>query len=172
MIINKFTEYWYLKPVFMLSLQPTFAGRHIAILKKRPNYEDIIFDGDYRPIIDRTLFYDAFIYYILELDKLNNINDTATTELLSVNLAHTANKPRRGFYNRFSYFKLDTSKGEYNTVLAKKKGGLDSIKAIARYIRTVHIQQGISNVQAYNKSMTGQILKKKHHHTFVNFAAH
>ncbi len=156
----------------MLALQPSFAGRHIKVIKDRKPYEDIIFNGDYRPIIDRTLFYDAFIYYILELDKFYTINNTATIEMCSKNLAHTDNKPWRIFFNWFSYLKLESHSGNYETILAKKPGGFESLPRLANYIRTVHRQQGIANVQAYNKSMTGQILKKKFNHTFVNFSAH
>lgn len=155
----------------MLALQPTFAGRHIAALKKKHPYKDIIFNGDYRAIIDRTLFYDAFIYYILEIDKYYNINNITTKELITYNLAQTNNKPRRIFFNWFSYLKVD-SQPSYKVILAKKQGGLEQLRLIAKYIRATHRNNGIANVQAYNKGMTGQIMKKKFNHSFPNFAAH
>ena len=156
----------------MLALQPSFAGRHIATLKKGSIYKDIIFDGDKRPIIDRTLFYDAFIYYIIELDKLYSINNEAVIKICTENLAYTHSSAWRIFFNWFSYMKLDTHLASYQTIIAKKPRGFEPLQKIAQYIRAVHKDNGISNVQAYNKSMTGPIIKEKFHHRFVNFAAH
>jgi len=169
-IIPVFTDNMYLKPVMMLSLQPTFAGRHIAKLKANTAYQDMIFDSNNRAIIDRTLFYDAFIFYILELDKYIEIDETAAIKLMYADISHTNNSSRRIFFNRFSYMKLD-SKAEYKTKIAKKQNPAGIIRNLAKYIRSIYKSKGINYVQAYTKQMTGPIMKDKFHHKFTNFSA-
>lgn len=169
-LINEFTNYFYLKPVFMLSLQPGFSGTLISSLKKAKPYDTFIFDGNYRNAIDRTQFYDALLFFIVELHKYYTIHEESAQELLTTDLFSDSTTPHRIFFERFSHMKLDSTQ-TVDTIIQKRKWALKRIKAIYPIIVQTHKDNGIANIQAYTKSMTWPILKKHWNHRYTNFSA-
>jgi len=168
-----FSEHFYIKPVCMLTLNKSLSWRHLSAIKKK-SYEEVIFDGQYRPVIDRTAINDWLIFLIAELYKMSMISEEVTLKLLEEDVASDDSTPWRIFYERFSYMKLDTAKGCYATTLLKKwkEDLIKWIRSAFSLIQTEYRAHGINNVQDYVTQMSGHIRKKKRNHSYVNFAWH
>lgn len=164
-----FSEYFYLKPVFMLTLHRWMKWMHVSALKKK-SYSDIIFNTEYRPIIDRSLLNDWLMYLIAELYKMYQVDKDILAELVKTDISSSDTTARRIFFERFSYMKIDTHEWQFATILEKKSWGVQQIERIFNEIITTYRQHGINNIQQYVIQKTGFRKKVHWNHTFVNFA--
>jgi len=171
-ILPERRQYFYLKPILMLTLRYQFAWRHFSALTKP--YDQILFTTDLRPIIDRTAFFDGLIFLLCELYKMYTIDANALIQLLRTNLSNDWCQSRKVFYNAFSYCKIDTHTWMWDTYIARQhedKVLTDSIIHMYETIKPMFREQGIVNIQDYTKQMTGHLSIHKWNHQFHNFVS-
>lgn len=175
-ILFVFKEYFYLKPVMILWLSKwtTAFNNELNYFSKSTSYEQFMLSS-YRQLIDRTLLYDALIFYIVELYKLYEISKDNLYVLFTIDLSQTKVPNSNAlliYYYKYKDFTLDTRVKQLKTIIQKKEWAVSKLPILYSKIRDAYTAQWIGNIQQYCIDACWPIIIEYKNHKFVNFAHH
>lgn len=172
-LLPKYLLTGYLKPICMLSLYRTGSKTgHTKIFQM--TYEELMFSTQKRWLLDRHNFYDAFIYFIVELHEHKQVLTSEQFEtLLDTDYASLVDStsPAGQRFKYFSSFYLGQAK-HLECKIQRKPGLSTTIDTLYSHIRKEFLKQGIADIKSYCEKMAGWQKKVYHNMHYVNFVLH
>jgi hypothetical protein len=133
--------------------------------------------GEYKRILlDRTIIYDAMIFFICELnERYNKLDHDQLNYILTYDFGldiPEQQSPRGIYYDRFRIVLVDNTKKTCSFTVGKSREAIPMIPYLYNIVRKAFTQQGIGNIKDYVSDKTGAKVVKHRNHSYINFPLH